>query len=115
MNIQSSSIRNIVIAATPFLFGLVLGFLVMPADGKALERTDYAGVSQMGDPECARLARQAGLAFVNTAFKVYDVRAGKSRYCDLTATQPPHAAFAPDVTFGLARTRFVTRDYDTAR
>ena len=108
-------LRTFVVAAAPFLLGFVLGFLVMPADGRALERTDFAGISQMGDPECARLARQAGLAFVNTAFKVYDVRAGTSRYCDLSATQPAPAAVAPEVTFGLARFRFAREDFDTAR
>ncbi len=85
------NIRNTVVAAAPFLVGLMLGFLILPADGRALERVDYAGISQMGDPECARLARQAGLAFVSTAFKVYDVRAGKSRYCDLSASLAPPA------------------------
>lgn len=114
MNI-SSSIRTVIVAATPFLLGFVLGFLVMPADGRALERTDFAGISQMGDPECARLARQAGLAFVNTAFKVYDVRAGKSRYCDLSATPRPQAALAPNVTFGLARSHFARKDFDSTR
>jgi hypothetical protein len=111
----NSSIRHIVVAASPFLIGFMLGFLIMPADGKALQRTDFAGISQMGDPDCARLARQAGIAFVNTAFKVYDVRAGKSRYCDLSASQQPQAALAPKVTFGLARSRFATEEFDRAR
>ncbi len=110
-----SSIRHMAVAASPFLIGFLLGFLVMPADGKALQRTDFAGISQMGDPDCARLARQAGIAFVNTAFKIYDVRAGKSRYCDLSASQQPQAALAPKVTFGLARSRFAPRNFDRAR
>ena len=114
MNI-TRSLRHIIVALTPFVLGIVLGFLVMPADGKALERTDYAGISQIGDPECARLARLAGLAFVSTAFKVYDVQAGTSRYCDLSATTPAHSAFSPDVTFGMARSRFARGELDTAR
>ncbi len=108
-------LRTFAVAAMPFLLGFALGFLVMPADGRALERTDYAGISRAGDPECARLARQAGLAFVNTAFKVYDVRAGTSRYCEPSAMQPPQAAIAPEVTFGLARSRFAREEFDTAR
>ncbi len=109
------NLRHTIVAAAPFLLGLMVGFLILPADGRALERTDYAGISRMGDPECARLARQAGLDFVNTVFKVYDVQAGTSRYCDANAAQSPHAALAPEVTFGLARSRFAREEFDTAR
>ena len=99
-------IKNALIFAAPLLFGLALGLLALPADGKALERADFAGPSQIGDSDCVRIARQAGDAFLATAFKFYDVRTARTRYCDLSASRASRPMLSPRVSHGQARMRF---------
>ena len=99
-------LHNAISVAAALLFGIALGLAAWPADGNALERVDFAGVSQMGDPDCARIARQAGQTFVATTFEFYDLRNTKIRYCDLSAIKVPRPAFSPQFRFGQARARF---------
>ncbi len=99
-------IRNAISVAAPLLFGIALGLVAIPADGKALEQSSFAGPSRLGDPDCARIARQAGHAFLTTAFKFYDLKTARVRYCDLSASSTSRAALSPRVAYGQARARF---------
>ncbi len=98
--------RNAISVAALLLIGIVLGLVVIPADGKALEQSKFAGPSRMGDPDCARIARQAGHAFLTTAFKYYDLKTARVRYCDLSAASTSRAPLSPWVSYGQARARF---------
>ena len=100
-------IRHALIAATPFIFGLALGLAFLPSDSQAAERADFAGISQMGDLECAHAGSTWRTGFFVTAFQSKEIRDTGKRICAQQADFHPAAALTPKVEFGKVRAHFV--------
>ncbi len=100
-------IRHTIIAASPFLVGMVIGLVMSPADSQAAARTDFAAISQMSDLRCAKFAQRPLSSFFVPAFQAYRDRIESKRHCAPQADSQPAAALAPRATYGEARARFV--------
>lgn len=100
-------IRHTIVAASPFLVGMVIGLAMFPADSQAAPRTDFAAISQMSDLQCAKIARRHLDSFFTPAFQAYQDRVQSKRHCAPQADSQPAAALAPRATYGKARSYFV--------
>ena len=100
-------IRHALIATTPFIFGLALGLAFLPSDSQAAQRADFAGISQMGDLECANAGGTRPTGFFVTAFQSKESPIASKRNCAQQADFHPAAALAPKVKFGKVRAYFV--------
>lgn len=100
-------IRHTIIAASPFLAGMVIGLAMLPVDSQAAARADFAAISQMSDLQCAKIAQRPLNGFFVPAFQSYRDRIQSKRNCAPQADSQPAAALAPRATYGMARSRFV--------
>lgn len=100
-------LRQTILAATPFVVGIALGLLVLPTNSEAAARADFAGISQMGDLECAKVAQRQSPSFFVTAFRLSEARNLAKRQCTPQADVQSAAQLAPPVKFGQVRARFV--------
>ena len=100
-------IRHTIIAASPFLVGMVIGLAMFPTDSQAATRTDFAAISQMSDLNCAKFSQQRLDSFFVPAFQAYRDHIQSKRNCAPQADSQPAAALAPRATYGKARSHFV--------
>ena len=100
-------IRHTIVAASPFLVGMIIGLVMFPADGQAASRTDFAAISQMSDLSCAKFSQRRRESFFVPAFQAYQDRVQSKRQCAPQADSQPAAALAPRATYGKARAHFV--------